>query len=87
MPLLDSVAAVSCGTLNNLAILDLDYSEDSIADVDANFVITGNGLLVEIQATAESNPFSENMFDQLLVLARKGASTLCKIQTNVLQKD
>ncbi len=87
MPLLDSVAAVSCGSLNNLAILDLDYSEDSRADVDANFVITGKGLLVEIQATAESDPFSENMFNQLLVLARKGAHTLCKIQTSVLQKN
>src|SRR5918999_6570728 len=68
----DHVAAVSCGVCNGSALLDLDYAEDSCAETDANFVITGNGGLVEVQATAEKIPLSEEQFLALLALARRG---------------
>ena len=68
----DHVAAVSCGVSKNTAVLDLDYAEDFEADTDANFVMTGSGNIVEIQATAEKTPFSEDQFQVLLALARKG---------------
>ncbi|NVO14316.1 MAG: ribonuclease PH [Rhodoplanes sp.] len=76
----DHVAAVSCGVHNGLAVLDLDYAEDSTADTDANFVLTGNGGIVEIQATAEKVPFSETEFLVLLGLARKGTGRLIELQ-------
>lgn len=75
-PLLDHVAAVSVGVYRGVPVLDLDYAEDSNAETDANFVITGTGGLVEIQATAERTPFSEEQFHTLLRLARKGVQTL-----------
>jgi ribonuclease PH len=75
-PLTDSVAAISCGIYKGMPVLDLDYAEDSDAETDANFVITGKGGLVEIQATAEQAPFSEENFTELLRLARKGCSEL-----------
>src|SRR6185295_12200689 len=68
-PLRDHVAAVSCGVHKGVAVLDLDYAEDSDADTDANFVMTGTGNLVEIQATAEKIAFSEDQFAALLALA------------------
>src|SRR6201747_3214034 len=68
----DNVAAISCGIYNGTPVLDLDYAEDSEADTDANFVMTGNGNLVEIQATAEKVAFSEEQLLSLLALARKG---------------
>jgi len=76
----DHVAAVSCGICNNVAVLDLDYSEDSEAQTDANFVMTGNGNIVEIQGTAEKTPFSEEQFLALLALARKGIGKLVDLQ-------
>ena len=72
----DHIAAVSCGVCKGTAVLDLDYAEDSEADTDANFVMTGSGNIVEIQATAEKIPFSEDQFQALLALARKGIEKL-----------
>ncbi|MER2519697.1 MAG: ribonuclease PH [Bdellovibrionales bacterium] len=83
-PLTGSIAAVSCGLYEGQALLDLDYSEDSRAQADANFVITGDGGLVEIQATAEQMPFSETQFQELLKLARKGAGDLAELQRKAL---
>jgi ribonuclease PH len=80
LPLLDSVAAISCGIHQGEAVLDLDYAEDSTAEADANFVLTATGKLVEIQATAESHPFEEPMFARMLVLARKGIAELTRLQ-------
>src|SRR5579864_706595 len=72
IPLRDAVAAVSCGIHGGEAVLDLDYAEDSTAATDANFVLTGSGGIVEIQATAEAEPFSEERFATMLTLARSG---------------
>jgi ribonuclease PH len=79
-PLRDHVAAVSCGICNGTPVLDLDYREDSEAETDANFVMTGNGNLVEIQGTAEKTPFSEEQFLELLRLARRGIGKLVDLQ-------
>jgi ribonuclease PH len=76
----DHIAAVSCGVYKNVAVLDLDYAEDSEAETDANFVMTGSGHIVEIQATAEKIPFSEDTFAVLLSLARKGIGKLVDLQ-------
>ena len=76
----DHLAAVSCGVHNGTAVLDLDYAEDSEADTDGNFVMTGNGNIVEIQMTAEKDPFSEDQLLTLLALARKGVSKLVELQ-------
>ena len=79
-PLRDHVAAISCGIHNGVAVLDLDYAEDSEADTDANFVMTGTGHLVEVQGTAEKTPFSEEQLLSLLALARKGIAKLVDLQ-------
>ena len=79
-PLRDHVAAISCGIHNGTPVLDLDYAEDSDADTDANFVLTGNGGIVEIQGTAEKTPFTETQFLALLALARKGIGKLVDLQ-------
>ncbi len=84
LPLIDSVAAVSCGIYQGTPVLDLDYAEDSLAEVDANFVLTGKGDLIEIQATAEQKPFQEEEFVQLLKLARIGAKEIGTAQLKVL---
>jgi len=76
MPLTDSVAAISCGVFEGVPVLDLDYAEDSNAETDANFVLTGSGGIVEIQATAEGAPFDEAAFATMLGLARAGISEL-----------
>jgi ribonuclease PH len=76
----DHIAAVSCGVHKGTAVLDLDYAEDSEADTDANFVMTGSGNIVEIQATAEKVPFSEEQLLSLLALARKGVEKLVSLQ-------
>jgi ribonuclease PH len=76
----DHVAAVSCGLYGGEAVLDLDYAEDSEADADANFVMTGSGGIVEVQGTAETDPFSQEQFDQLMLLARKGIAELVELQ-------
>ncbi len=85
VPLTDSVAAVSCGLYAGRAVLDLDYAEDSAAQADANFVLTGAGGIVEIQGTAEEEPFSEEQFLLLLGLAKKGVDTLTAFQEKVLK--
>jgi ribonuclease PH len=87
IPLNDQVAAVSCGLYKGTAVLDLDYEEDSNAEADANFVLTGRGGIVEIQATAEHAPFSQQHFLDLLALARLGAAGLVGIQRAVLGLD
>ena len=79
-PLRDHVAAISCGVYNNTAVLDLDYAEDSEAETDANFVMTGAGTIIEVQATAEKVPFSEEQFLALMALARKGIEKLVDLQ-------
>ena len=84
IPLIGQVAAVSCGIYNGAAVLDLDYDEDSAADADSNFVLTGDGGLVEIQATAEKTSFSEAQFNQLLAHARTGTAQLFAAQRAAL---
>ena len=87
MPLTDHIAAVSCGIIDGEARLDLNYIEDSSAQVDANFVITGSGRLVEIQAAAEKDPFSEDEFSQMLALSKIGVAELIKLQKQALKID
>jgi ribonuclease PH len=79
-PILDQVAAISCGIHQDVPVLDLDYEEDSSAEADANFVLTGTGSIVEIQATGEKRGFSQGEFDQLFALARAGIADLCALQ-------
>lgn len=79
-PLRDHVAAVSSGIFNGSPVLDLDYAEDSEAETDANFVMTGSGRLIEVQATAEKTPFTEEQLTSLLALARKGIAKLIDLQ-------
>ncbi|WP_309088262.1 ribonuclease PH [Phenylobacterium sp.] len=79
-PILDQVAAISCGVFAGTPVLDLDYEEDSNAEADANFVLTGHGDIVEIQATGEKRGFSEAEFEALFSLARKGIGELCAMQ-------
>jgi ribonuclease PH len=83
-PLTDAVAAVSCGIAQGVPVLDIDYAEDSAADADANFVLTGTGGIVEVQATAEKTVFAEPEFMQLLALARKGIGELLLLQKRAL---
>lgn len=83
-PLTDTVAAISCGIYESLNVLDLDYAEDSTAETDANFVLTGKGGIVEIQGTAEQEAFSEDQFLALLTLAKKGCKELDVIQRKAL---
>ena len=80
----DHVAAISCGIVKGEAMLDLDYSEDSTAETDANFVLSGAGGLVEIQGTAEGAPFSEDQLAQLLRLALQGITELVELQKQAL---
>ena len=87
LPLADSVAAVSCGVVAGHAVLDLDYAEDSQAMTDANFVLTGTGGIVEIQATAEAAPFDEGLFAEMLRLARAGIADLGRRQRVALGLD
>jgi ribonuclease PH len=83
-PLRDHVAAVSCGIFSATPVIDLDYAEDSIAETDANFVITGAGGLVEIQATAEVAVFSPDELSAMLGLAQKGVADLVALQKSAL---
>ncbi len=76
----DQVAAVSCGLYKGEAVLDLDYVEDSGAEADSNFVMTGSGGIVEVQGTAETVAFSQESFDQLMALAKKGIGELVALQ-------
>jgi ribonuclease PH len=79
-PIIDQVAAISCGVFNGVPVLDLEYEEDSNAEADANFVLTGKGDIVEIQATGEKRGFSQGEFEALFSLARKGIGELCVLQ-------
>jgi ribonuclease PH len=83
-PLTGAIAAVSCGVVSGAPLLDLDYAEDSTAEVDANVVMTGEGGLVEVQATAERTPLSRAHLDDLLVLAAKGIADLRVVQARAL---
>jgi ribonuclease PH len=83
-PLKDHVAAISCGIHGGTPVLDLDYPEDSSAGTDANFVMTGQGGIVEIQGTAEGEPFSEATLHELLALARKGIGELVAKQKDAI---
>jgi ribonuclease PH len=76
----DHVAAISCGIFASQPVIDLDYLEDSSAETDANFVMTGSGGIVEIQGTAEGKPFSEEEFLTLLGLAKNGCTELVAMQ-------
>src|SRR4051812_2039078 len=76
----DNVAAISCGIYKGTPVLDLDYAEDSEADTDANFVMTGDGRIIEVQGTAEREPFTEAEFLALMALARKGVARLVDLQ-------
>ncbi|MBB4265286.1 ribonuclease PH [Roseospira visakhapatnamensis] len=84
-PLTGQVAAISCGLVDGAAVLDLDYAEDSTAQADANFVMTDSGGIVEIQGTAETEPFAEERFLVLLGLARDGITELCRLQRAALE--
>ncbi len=84
LPLRDAVAAISCGIHGGQAVLDLDYAEDSAAQADANFVLTGAGGIVEIQATAEHEAFAEARFAEMLALARLGIGQLVLMQRRAL---
>jgi ribonuclease PH len=84
LPLRDQVAAVSCGLVDGRALLDLDYAEDSSAEADANFVLTGKGGIVEVQGTAERAPFSPEAFTQMLALAQRGIGELVAAQRKAL---
>ncbi|WP_332765942.1 ribonuclease PH [Phenylobacterium sp.] len=79
-PILDQVAAISCGIFKGVPVLDLEYEEDSNAEADANFVLTGTGDIVEVQATGEKRGFSQGEFEALFSLARKGIGELCELQ-------
>ena len=83
-PVQGSIAAISCGIYQGTPVLDLDYAEDSNAEADANFVLTGMGGIVEIQGTAEADPFSEEAFLQLMELAKKGVGELTTFQNMAL---
>ena len=84
-PIIDSVAAISVGIMNDKALLDLDYAEDSECDTDMNFVMTGSGDFVEIQGTAEGKPFSKKEMDELTKIAQKGISLITKKQFEALK--
>jgi len=83
-PMIDACAAISVGVVDALAHLDLDYSEDARAEVDMNVVMTGAGRFVEVQGTAEGNPFSRSELDELLALAEKGITEIFEIQRATL---
>ncbi|MEK9752333.1 MAG: ribonuclease PH, partial [Rhodospirillaceae bacterium] len=87
IPLIDEVAAISCGIYKGIAVTDLDYAEDSTAEADANFVLTGKGGIVEIQGTAEADPFSQEQFFELLRLAQDGVANLVRAQRQALGLD
>ncbi|MGV3278902.1 ribonuclease PH [Rickettsiales bacterium LUAb2] len=84
IPITSSIAAISCGIVNGIPVLDLDYNEDSTAHTDANFVMTDTGKIIEIQATAEQNPFCEQEFLAMLELARKGITEITNLQNKIL---
>ena len=86
LPLRDTVAAVSVGVVDGVPLLDLEYEEDCAADVDMNVVMTGRGELIEVQATAEAQPFPRNVLDELLNLAHTGISRIHEVQMEVVSR-
>jgi len=84
IPLRDSVAAISVGLVNGEIILDLSYEEDSRAEVDMNFVMTGKGMLIEVQGTAEKTPFSKDQFDTMYQYALRGINEITRVQKQAL---
>lgn len=84
IPILEPMAAISCGIVNGTPVLDLDYVEDSSAEADANFVLTGSGKIIEVQGTAEADPFEEAAFMELMRLAKKGVGELVDAQKAAL---
>jgi ribonuclease PH len=82
----DQVAAISVGLVDNTPLLDLKYDEDSRADVDMNVICTGDGRFIEVQGTAEREPFSREQMDQLLELARVGIADLVKMQREIIER-
>ena len=83
-PIVGQVAAISCGIYQGETVIDLDYEEDSSAGADANFVMTKDGMLIEVQGTAEGAPFSRLQFNELLDLATDGIADLCKAQAEAI---
>lgn len=83
-PIIGQVAAVSCGVYNGAAVLDLDYDEDSSAIMDANFILTPDGKIIEVQCTAEQTPVEEALFHELMLLAKKGVAELATLQNKAL---
>ena len=84
LPILDNIAATSVGIIDGIPMLDLCYSEDSAADVDMNIVMTGGGKFIEIQGTAEQNPFSREEYDHLLDLSISGIQQLIRLQNQMM---
>ncbi len=87
VPVKDSVAAISVGKVNGKILLDLNYEEDSRAEVDMNIVMTGGGKFVEIQGTAEGNVFSKKEMDEFIKVAMKGIKELTRIQNKLLKEE
>lgn len=86
IPVRDFVAAISAGMIKNEAVLDLDYEEDSKAEVDMNIIMTGSGKFIEVQGTAEREPFDSNMMNKMIKLAKKGIKELIGVQREMLGK-
>ena len=84
LPIISPIAAISCGIVGGKALLDLDYEEDFAAEVDANFVMTGGGNIIEIQATAEEKSFTPDEMAQMMALATSGIAELCEQQTKAI---
>lgn len=84
-PIIGQVAAISCGIYNGIPVLDLDYDEDSVATMDANFVLTADGKIIEIQCTAEENPVEEEQFSDLFALAKLGIKELAEAQKKAIE--
>jgi ribonuclease PH len=84
-PVFDMAAAISCGVVDDIPVLDLEYEEDSRAQTDANFVLSGSGGIIEVQATAEDKPLAFDDFDALMVLARKGCAEIFAAQKDAIK--
>ena len=85
-PIADQVAAISCGIYEGMPVLDLDYAEDSAAETDANFILTADGGIVEIQMTAEEKPFSKDEMNALITLAEKGIAEIAEMQRDAVKR-
>lgn len=84
LPIMHQLGAVSCGVYKGTAVLDLDYDEDSSAQADANFVLTSNGRIIEVQTTAEDEPFEEELLHTMMMLAKQGINQIAKAQCEVI---